>query len=74
MLILNRKIGESIILGDYIEVKILDIQDGKIKVGIEAPRDVTILRKEVYEEVIEENKKSLEIEDGKNILDILKEK
>ena len=72
MLILNRKIGESIILGDDIEVKILEVQDGKIKIGIEAPEDVNILRKEVYDEVIEENKKSLEIEEGTSILEILK--
>ncbi len=62
MLILNRKVGESIVLGDNIEVKILDIQDGKIKIGIEAPKDISILRKEVYDAVIEENKKSLETE------------
>lgn len=74
MLILNRKIGESIILGEDIELTILDIQDGKIKIGIEAPRDVTILRKEVYDEVIEENKKSLEIEDDRSIMEILKQK
>lgn len=60
MLILNRKPGESIILNDNIEVKILEIQDGKIKIGIEAPRDVSILRKEVYDEVKEENRRSLE--------------
>ena len=52
MLILNRKVGESIILGDNIEVKILDIQDGKIKIGIEAPKDISILRKEVYDAVM----------------------
>lgn len=72
MLILNRKIGESIILGDDIEVKILDIQDGKVKIGIEAPKDVTILRKEVHDEVIEENKKSLEIDEAIEILEMLK--
>lgn len=60
MLVLNRKPGESIIVGDNIEIKILEIQDGKIKIGIEAPKDVTILRKEVYDEVIAENKRSLE--------------
>lgn len=69
MLILNRKIGESIILGENIEVKILDIQDGKIKIGIEAPRDVAILRKEVYEQIIDENKMSLESQEG--ILELL---
>lgn len=74
MLILNRKIGESIILGDDIELKILEVQDGKIKIGIEAPKDVTILRKEVYDEVIEENKKSLEVEETENILNMLKNK
>ena len=62
MLILNRKIGEGIILGDNIEIKILDIQDGKIKIGIEAPKDIPILRKEVYDSVIEENQKSIESE------------
>lgn len=69
MLILNRKIGESIILGENVEVRILDIQDGKIKIGIEAPRDVAILRKEVYEQIIDENKMSLEPQEG--ILELL---
>lgn len=72
MLILNRKIGESIILDDTIEIKILDIQEGRIKIGVEAPRDVSILRKEVYDEVIEENKKSLEVDI--DILDLFKNK
>lgn len=67
MLILNRKVGESIILGDNVEVKILDIQDGRVKIGVEAPKDISILRKEVYDEVIEENKKSLEVD-----IDVLK--
>lgn len=70
MLILNRKIGESIIIGDNIEIKILEIQDGKIKIGIEAPKEVSILRKEVYEAVIEENQKSIEI--NNDILQIIK--
>ncbi|MDR7869613.1 MAG: carbon storage regulator CsrA [Tissierellaceae bacterium] len=70
MLILNRKIGESIILDDNIEIKILEIQDGRIKIGVEAPKNISILRKEVYDEVIEENKKSLEVDI--NILDFLK--
>lgn len=68
MLILNRKAGESIILGDNIEVKILEVQDGKIKIGIQAPKDITILRKEVYDAVIEENKKSLNTEFDISIL------
>lgn len=71
MLILNRKIGESIILDDNIEIKILEIQDGKIKIGIEAPKDVNIVRKEIYDQVIEENKKSLETDERAQILEML---
>lgn len=67
MLVLNRKPGESIILGDNIEIRILDIQDGKIKIGIDAPRDISILRKEVYDEVRAENQRSIESQ-----IDILK--
>lgn len=61
MLILNRKAGESIILNEEIEVTILEITDGKIKLGIEAPKNVTILRKEVYEAVRAENEASVNI-------------
>jgi len=58
MLILNRKQGESLIIDDKIEIKILEVTEGKIKVGIEAPKNVKIFRKEVYEEIREENKKA----------------
>jgi len=61
MLILSRKIGESIIIDDKIEVVVLEIVDGKIKLGIEAPKDVTIHRKEVYDEIRNENKKASDI-------------
>ncbi|HLS53173.1 MAG TPA: carbon storage regulator CsrA [Tissierellaceae bacterium] len=71
MLILNRKANESIMLDDKIEIRILEVQEGKVKLGIEAPKEVTILRKEVYDEVIEANKKSLDIGQDKNILEEL---
>ena len=61
MLILSRKIGESIMIDDRIEVKVLEIIDGKIKIGIEAPKDVTVHRKEVYDEIRNENKKASDI-------------
>ena len=70
MLILNRKVGESIILADNIEITILDITDGKIKIGIEAPKSVSILRKEIYDSVKAENQRSLEAEI--DILSLLK--
>ncbi|MPW24770.1 carbon storage regulator CsrA [Alkalibaculum sp. M08DMB] len=72
MLILNRKINESIIIEDNIEIKILDIVDGKIKLGIEAPKDIRILRKEVYDEVKAENEAS--IQSIENVLDMIRGK
>lgn len=58
MLILTRKKGESIVVNENIEITILDAGDGKIKIGIEAPKNVTIHRKEVYESIKSENKEA----------------
>ncbi|NLY77196.1 MAG: carbon storage regulator CsrA [Tissierellia bacterium] len=58
MLILTRKKGESIIINGTIEVKIMDVEEGKVSIGIEAPRDVDIFRKELYESIQEENVKA----------------
>lgn len=58
MLALSRKKGESIIIGDKIEIKILDITGDRVRIGIEAPRDVTIHRQEIYLEIQEENKQA----------------
>lgn len=69
MLILNRKIDESIIIDDRIEIKILEIVDGKIKIGIEAPKEISVLRKEIYEEIKEENTQAANISlDSFNLL------
>lgn len=56
MLVLTRKQDESIILGQNIEIKVLGIEEGKVKLGIDAPRDVEIHRKEVYIQIQEENR------------------
>lgn len=47
MLIITRKLGEGIVLGDNISLVINEIADGKVKIAIEAPKDVKILRKEL---------------------------
>ncbi|MCT4595417.1 MAG: carbon storage regulator CsrA [Anaeromicrobium sp.] len=58
MLVLSRKEKESIIIGENIELTVLGIEEGKVKLGIKAPRYVSIHRKEVYLEIQEENKKA----------------
>jgi len=62
MLIITRKKGESLMIGDDIEIVISKIDDGSVKIGIEAPKNVTILRKELYEEVEMENKEASKID------------
>ncbi|PIQ28734.1 carbon storage regulator [bacterium (Candidatus Blackallbacteria) CG17_big_fil_post_rev_8_21_14_2_50_48_46] len=55
MLVLSRKINESIIIGDSVEVIVLEVRDGHVKLGIKAPREVSIHREEVYAEIRQEN-------------------
>lgn len=61
MLIITRKKGESLMIGDDIEITVSKLEDGSVKLGIQAPRDITILRKELYEAVEEENKEAMKI-------------
>ena len=55
MLSLTRKVGETIVISDNIEVVILSVQGERIKIGIVAPKDVTVYRKEIYEQIKLEN-------------------
>jgi carbon storage regulator len=55
MLILSRKVGEIIKIGDDIAIHVIDINKGFVKIGIDAPENITILREEVYERILEAN-------------------
>lgn len=72
MLVLSRKQNEKIVIDGKIEVEVLGITDGKVKLGISAPKDIEIHRGEVYQEIIESNKSSVsskvDIDSLKNIL------
>ena len=58
MLVLSRKKGQSIMIGNEIEISIVDVQGEQVRLGISAPREVSIHRKEVFEEIIAENRQA----------------
>lgn len=59
MLVIGRKKGESMMIGEDIEVTVVKIEEGSVKLAISAPKSVTILRKELYAEVGEENMRAV---------------
>lgn len=64
MLVLTRRLDESILIGDDIEIKIVQVRgsgdQAVIRLGISAPKQVTVLRKEVYDEVVAANRQSVQ--------------
>ncbi len=61
MLVLSRKLNESIMIDGLIEFKIVDISANAVKVGIEAPMKYHILRKEIFDMVLEENRQATKV-------------
>lgn len=71
MLVLTRKQDQSIMIGDDIEVKLLDIKESQVKIGIVAPKTVAVHRREVYQAIHSENAEaaqSVGAEDFDNLL------
>ena len=60
MLILTRRPGESLFLGDDIKIKILSVQGKQVKIGLEVPEDMTVYREEVYLKIQEQNRLAME--------------
>ena len=58
MLALSRRVGESIIIGDNVEVMVVSVSGDTVKLGIAAPREIPVNRKEIYELIKQENKKA----------------
>ena len=59
MLALSRKKGEALVINNNIEVTILEVKGDQIKLGISAPREVPVYRKEVYEQIQQANKEAM---------------
>ena len=55
MLVLSRRKGEAVVIGDGIKVTVIDVRGDQIRLGIDAPRSIAVHREEVYEQVLAEN-------------------
>jgi carbon storage regulator len=74
MLVLSRKIGESIIIADNIEVIVVEVEGENVRLGIRAPREVGVHRKEVYLTIQESNKEAtLHPGDGQLLHELMKD-
>jgi carbon storage regulator len=58
MLVLTRKTGEGIIIGDDIKITVVELKGGGVRIGIDAPRDMKIHRQEVFDRIKQENKEA----------------
>jgi len=61
MLALTRKKGQSIIIGDGIEITVVDIQGDQVRLGIKAPKNIAVHRKEIFIEIQEENRRAANV-------------
>jgi carbon storage regulator len=55
MLVLTRKIHQSIVIGDDIEIVVLEVRGEQVRIGIKAPKNVAVHRKEIWEQIVQEN-------------------
>lgn len=72
MLALTRKKGESLVVNNNVEITVLDIRGDQVKIGISAPKDVPIYRKEVYLQIQKENEAALNVDNVAAINNLLK--
>ena len=72
MLVLTRKQGESITIGDNIRITFLDIQNKSVKIGIQAPKHIHVHREEIYNKIVEENRKAMQESAHQGLLKVAK--
>lgn len=72
MLALARKMNESIIINDDIEITVLEIKGDQIKIGIDAPKSVPIYRKEIYKQIKESNEEAANAANPESLSQLLK--
>lgn len=72
MLALSRRKKESLIINNNVEITVLEIKGDQVKLGISAPKDVSIYRKEIYLQIEEANKEAMKVEGIENLQNLLK--
>jgi carbon storage regulator len=73
MLVLSRKVGESIMIGDEIEIVVLSTEGDTVKIGVRAPKSVDIFRKELYDTIKLENQEAIfNVKAGAQLRNIIK--
>ena len=72
MLVLARKLNESIVIGDNIIVKVVSLENGVVKLGIDAPKEISIIRDELIQEVKEQNRAALKKSDVDDLSELSK--
>ncbi|GEL78707.1 carbon storage regulator CsrA [Tenuibacillus multivorans] len=72
MLVLTRKVGESIQIGEDISIEVVAVEGDQIKIGIDAPRHVDIHRTEIYQQILEANRQASQTEHTIELLKNLK--
>ena len=68
MLVLSRQRDETIMIGDDIELTVVDIRGDKVRLGIKAPAEVAVHRKEIYDAIKRENQQASELRDGSLVM------
>ncbi|HHO75142.1 MAG TPA: carbon storage regulator [Deltaproteobacteria bacterium] len=58
MLILTRKVGEAVSIGDDIQISVVEIKGSQVKLGIQAPKSIEVHREEIYQKIQEENRRA----------------
>lgn len=64
MLLISRKTGESFLIGDEVEVTVLKIEKGQVRLGVTAPRRIPVYRREIYDAIQEQNRLSVQSQPG----------
>ena len=64
MLILTRRVGETIIIGDDVQITVLGIKGNQVRIGINAPKTVTVHREEIYQRIQQEKSDNKVLEEG----------